>query len=101
MLGINVSTNEMITKNVYEGDKILFKEFQFTLNNNIDGAFNFYSDNGKLICNVPAEVSVMSMPPDGSGVTNYTKGDNVELLGMSLIKINSVNFVISDIRFNN
>jgi|TARA_B100001964_G_C13726333_1_gene376851 hypothetical protein len=98
--GTDVSTSEMITKSVDSGDKILFKNFQFTLDNRIEGALNFYSNKGKLMCNIPTELSVMSMPPDGSGATIYKKGDNIEFSGISLIKINSINFVISDIRFN-
>ena len=99
--GIDVSTNEMITKNVNIGDNILFKNFQFTLDNRIEGAFNFYSSKGKLMCHVPTEVSIRSMPPDGTGLTTYNKDESIEFSGMSLIKIQSINFVISDIRFNN
>ena len=90
----------MITKNIVSGDKILFKNTVFTLDNKIDGALNFYSRNEELICNAPTKLSVMSMPPDGSGKTNYTKDDNIKLSGISLIKINDINFVISDIQFN-
>ena len=53
------------------------------------------------MCNVPTDVSVMSMPPNGNGPITYKKGDNIEFSSMSLIKINSINFVISDIRYNN
>ena len=98
--GKDISTSEMITKSVDSGDKILFKNFQFTLDNSIEGALNFYSNKGKLMCNIPTELSVMSMPPDGSGATSYDKGDNIEFSGISLIKLNTINFVISDIRFN-
>ena len=98
--GVDVSINEMITKNVDTGDSILFKNFQFTLDNRIEGALNFYSSKGKLMCNVPTDVSVMSMPPNGNGPIMYKKGDDIDLPSMSLIKINSINFVISDIRFN-
>ena len=98
--GVDVSLNQMITKNIYSGDNILFKHFSFTLDNKIDGALNFYSKNGKLMCNIPTDLSVMSMPPDGSGITTWNKGDNIELSDISLIKIDSVNFVISDIIFN-
>ncbi len=99
--GADVSINEMTTKNVDIGDNILFKNVQFTLDNRIEGAFNFYSSKGKLMCNVPAEVSVMSMPPNGNGPIMYKKGDDIEFSNMSLVKINSINFVISDIKFNN
>ena len=91
----------MITKTLLSGDKILFKDFQFTVDNKIEGALNFYSMKGKLMCNAPTKLSVMSMPPDGSGATTYIEGDNIEFSGISLIKINSINFVISDIKFNN
>ena len=99
--GVDVSIDEMITKNVDIGDNVLFKNFQFTLDNRIEGALNFYSSKGKLMCNVPTDVSVMSMPPNGNGPIKYKKGNDIELSGMSLIKINSINFVVSDIRFNN
>jgi len=97
--GTDVSTNEMITKTLLSGDKILFKDFQFTLDNKIEGALNFYSMKGKLMCNTPTELSVMNMPPDGSGATTYMPDDNIEFSAISLIKINSINFVISDIKF--
>ena len=98
--GTDVSTNEMITKTLLSGDKILFKDFQFTLDNKIEGALNFYSMKGKLMCNTPTELSVMNMPPDGSGPTTYMPDDNIEFSAISLIKINSINFVISDIKVN-
>ena len=98
--GTDVSLKEMTTKNILSGEKILFKGFQFTLNNNIEeeNTLNFFSKKGKLICVAPSELSVMSMPPDGSGMTNYMQGDNIEISTMSLIKINSINFVISEIK---
>ena len=98
--GQAVSLSEMITKTVDSGDKILFKNFSFTLDNRVEGSLNFYSDNGKLMCNAPTKLSIMSMPPDGTGITNYNKGDNIEFIGITLIKIDSINFVISDILFN-
>ena len=42
----------------------------------------------------------MKMPPDGSGAVSYKKGEIVELPVMSMIKIESTNFVISNIRYN-
>tara|TARA_Y100000739_G_C20540774_1_gene433464 strand:- start:547 stop:1011 length:465 start_codon:yes stop_codon:yes gene_type:complete len=99
--GKDVLLNEMTTINVKSGDKILFKAFDFTLENNVDGALNFYSDNGRLMCNVPTKLSIMSMPPSGKGLTNYNKGDVVEISAMTLIKIESVNFVISNIIHKN
>ena len=99
--GQAVSLSEMITKSVNSGDIMLFKNFSFTLDNRLDGSLNFYSDNGKLMCNAPTKLSIMSMPPDGTGITNYNKGDNIEFSGITLIKIDSINFVISDIIFNN
>ena len=95
--GKDVSLNEMITINVKSGDKTLFKTFYFTLDNKADGALNFYSINGSLMCNAPTELSVMSMPPNGEGLNTYNAGDDFEISGMTLIKVNSINFVISDI----
>jgi hypothetical protein len=97
--GKDVSLNEMTTINVKSGNKILFKTFYFTLDNKIDGALNFYSDNGSLMCNAPTKLSIMSMPPNGDGLNTYNSGDDFEILGMTLIKINLINFVISDISF--
>ena len=99
--GKDISINEMITKNLNRGDNIEFKGYQFTLDNKIKDAFNFYSYNGALMCNIPTNLSVMSMPPDGNGLVTYEKGDDIELQGVTLIKLDSVNFVISDIRINN
>ena len=99
--GKDVSLNEMITINVESKDEILFKTFNFTLDNKVDGALNFYSNKGKLMCNAPTKLSIMSMPPNGSGLKAYNAGDDFEILGMTLIKINSINFVISDIVLNN
>jgi hypothetical protein len=98
--GKDVSLNEMITINVQSNDNILFKDFNFTLDNKVDGALNFYSDNGKLVCNTPTKLSIMSMPPTGNGLTIYNKGDNIVITGTTLIKINSINFVISNIKSN-
>ena len=95
--GKDVSLNEMITINVESKDKILFKTFYFTLDNKVDGALNFYSDNGSLMCNAPTKLSIMSMPPSGDGLNTYSAGDDFEISGMTLIKVNSINFVISDI----
>ena len=98
--GKDVSLNEMITINVQSNDSILFKDFNFTLDNKVDGALNFYTDNGKLVCNTPTNISLMSMPPTGNGLTTYNKGDNIVITGTTLIKINSINFVISNIQYN-
>ena len=83
--------------NVKSVEKILFKTFYFTLDNKVNGALNFYSENGNLMCNAPTKLSVMSMPPNGNGLNNYNAGDDFEISGMTLIKVNSINFVISDI----
>ena len=98
--GIEVSLQEMTTKNIPSGGKILFKGFQFTLNNKIEdvNTLNFFSKEGKLVCIAPDDLSIMSMPPDGSGMTTYMKGESIEISSMSLIKINSINFVISEIK---
>ena len=99
--GTDISINEMITKNLNRGDNIEFKGYQFTLDNKIENAFNFYSSNGVLMCNIPTNLSVMSMPPDGNGLAIYEKGDDIEIHGVILMKLDSVNFVISDIKLNN
>ena len=96
--GKDISLNEMITTNVKSGDKILFKTFNFTLDNKVDGALNFYIENGALMCNAPTELSIMSMPPNGDGLNTFNAGDNFEISGMTLIKVNSINFVISDFK---
>lgn len=99
--GTNVGFNEMITKTILSGDSLVFKNFEFTLNNNIEGAFNFYSNKSKLMSIAPTELSIMNMPPDGSSGINYIQGQKIEFSGISLIKINGVNFVISDIKTKN
>ena len=99
--GKDVSLNEMITINVQSNDNILFNDFNFTLDNKVDGALNFYSDSGNLMCNTSTNISLMSMPPDGNGLTTYNKGDNILITATTLIKINSINFVISNIKYNN
>ena len=98
--GKDVSLNEMTTINVLSNDNILFKDFNFTLDNKVNGALNFYSKNGSLMCNIPTNISLMSMPPTGNGLTAYNKGDNIVISGTTLIKINSINFVISNIKSN-
>ena len=96
--GKDVSLNEMTTINVKSGDKILFKNFNFTLENKVAGALNFYIDNGTLMCNAPTKLSTMSMPPNGNGLNTFRVGDNFEISAMTLIKVNSINFVISDFK---
>ena len=96
--GKDVSLNEMTTINVKSGDKILFKTFNFTLDNKVDEALNFYIDNGTLMCNAPTKLSIMSMPPNGDGLNTFSTGDTFEIPGMTLIKVNSINFVISDFK---
>ena len=98
--GKDVSLNEMTTINVLSNDNILFKGFNFTLDNKVNGALNFYSDNGSLMCNAPTKLSTMSMPPNGNGMKTYNAGDDFEISGMTLIKIDTINFVISDIKSN-
>ena len=99
--GKDVLLNEMTTINVKSRDKILFKNFYFTLDNNVDGALNFYSNNGSLICNIPTNLSIMSMPPNGKGLIHYNKGDEIEITAMTLIKIDTINVVISNIILGN
>tara|TARA_B100001758_G_scaffold247960_1_gene269229 strand:- start:12014 stop:12466 length:453 start_codon:yes stop_codon:yes gene_type:complete len=96
--GKDVSLNEMATINVKSGDKILFKNFNFTLNNKVDEALNFYIDNGSLMCTAPTKLSTMSMPPDGEGLQTFNSGESFELSGMTLIKVDSISFVISDFK---
>ena len=96
--GKDVSLNEMTTINIQSNDNILFKDFNFTLNNKVDGALNFYSKNGGLMCNAPTKLSIMSMPPNGNGLKTYSAGDDFEISGMTLVKVNSINFVISNIK---
>ena len=98
--GKDVSLNEMTTINVEARDNILFKDFNFTLDNKVDGAFNFYSENGSLMCNTPTNLSLMSMPPNGNGLTSFNEGENILISGTTLLKINSTNFVISNIKSN-
>ena len=95
--GKDVSLNEMRTINVTIGEKTLFKNFYFTLENKVEGGFNFFSKNGNLMCTAPAKLSIMSMPPNGQGLNTYKAGENFEINGMTLIKIDSINFVITDI----
>ena len=96
--GQDVSLNEMININVQAGESIIFKNFNFTLDNKLEGALNFYSENGKLMLLTPTELSAMNMPPDGNGITKYKIGENIEISGTTLIKVNSISFVISNIR---
>ena len=98
--GKDVSLNEMTTINVQSNDNILFKDFNFTLDNKVDGALNFFSNKGSLMCNAPTKLSIMSMPPNGNGLKTYSAGDDFEISGMTLIKVNSINFVISNIKSN-
>ena len=98
--GKDVSLNEMITINVQSNDNILFKDFNFTLDNKVDGALNFYSNKGSLMCNAPTKLFIMSMPPNGNGLKTYSAGDDFEISGMTLIKVNSINFVISNMKSN-
>ena len=98
--GTEVSLNEMTTINVEARDNILFKDFNFTLDNKVDGALNFYSENGSLMCNTPTNLSLMSMPPNGNGLTSFNEGENILISGTTLLKINSKNFVISNIKSN-
>ena len=98
--GKDVSLNEMTTINVQSNDNILFKDFNFTLDNKVDGALNFFSNKGSLMCNAPTKLSIMSMPPNGNRLKTYSAGDDFEISGMTLIKVNSINFVISNIKSN-
>ena len=48
------------------------------------------------MCNSPTNLSVMNMPPNGEGLKIYRAGDNFPIFGITLVKIRSTNFVISD-----
>ena len=96
--GKDVSLNEMTTINIQNNDNVLFKDFNFTLDNKVDGALNFYSNKGSLMCNAPTRLSTMSMPPNGNGLKTYNAGDDFEISEMTLIKVKSINFVISNIK---
>tara|TARA_B100001142_G_scaffold106799_1_gene108631 strand:- start:104 stop:3169 length:3066 start_codon:yes stop_codon:yes gene_type:complete len=99
-VGTNISINDMITKSLSSGKEILFKDSRFTLNNPNNSAFNFYTSKGILKCIPPTDVDVMSMPPDGRGATAYMRGDTIEITGTTLINVNTLKFVISDIQYN-
>ena len=98
--GKDVSLNEMTTINVLSNDNILFKDFNFTLDNKVNGALNFYSKNGSLMCNAPTKLSTMSMPPNRNGLKTYNTGNDFEISEMTLIKVDTINFVISNIKSN-
>ena len=98
--GKDVSLNEMTTINIQNNDNVFFKDFNFTLDNKVNGALNFYSNKGSLMCNAPTKLSTMSMPPNGNGLKTYNTGDDFEISAMTLIKVNSTNFVISNIKSN-
>ena len=98
--GKDVSLNEMVSIVIKSGDIVEFNGIDITLDNKVDGALNFNSSNGSLFCIAPTKLSKMSMPPNGEGLINYNSGDNFEVSGMTLIKINSVNLVISDIKID-
>tara|TARA_B100000401_G_C52753658_1_gene694503 strand:+ start:36 stop:488 length:453 start_codon:yes stop_codon:yes gene_type:complete len=94
--GIDVSLNEMTTINIKSGDVVLFKKVNFTFNNHVDGALNFYVEDDNLMCSSPTNLSVMNMPPNGEGLKIYRAGDKFPIFGITLVKIRSTNFVISD-----
>ena len=96
--GKDVSLNEMVSIVIKSGDIVEFNGIDITLDNKVNGALNFNSYNGSLICIAPTKLSKMSMPPNNEGLINYNSGDNFEVSGMTLIKMNSVNLVISDIK---
>ena len=98
--GKDVSLNEMVSIVIKSGDIVEFNGINITLDNKVNGALNFNSSNGSLFCIAPTKLSKMSMPPNGEGLINYNSGDNFEVSGMTLIKMNSVNLVISDIKID-
>jgi len=100
--GTNVDISNMIVADVVKGSIIRFdyKNMDFTLDNTQEGALNFYSNNLELYCVASSEISTMSMPPNGNGLTTYNAGDDFEITGMTLIKVDTINFVISNIKSN-
>ena len=98
--GKDVSLNEMVSIVIKSGDIVEFNGIDITLDNKVDGALNFNSYNGSLIGIAPTKLSTMSMPPNGEDLIYHKAGDNFEVSGMTLIKINSVNLVISDIKID-
>ena len=98
--GKEVSLADMTTKNITSNNELRFKNVLFTLDNEKKEAINFYSKEGKLMCSAPINLSAMKMPPDAKGLTEYKSGENFEISGTTLIKFDSINFVISNIQYS-
>ena len=90
----------MTTMVIKSGDIVEFNGIDITLDNKVDGALNFNSSNGLLMCLAPTKLSTMSMPPNGEDSIVYNLGDIFEISGSTLIKIKSVNFFISEIKID-
>lgn len=99
--GTNVDVSDMIVADVVKGSIIRFnyKNMDFTLDNTQEGALNFYSNNMELYCVANSEISTMSMPPNGTGPTNYINGDTIVIKEMTLITIDSVKFVVNNFQY--
>ena len=92
--GTNVSASEMLHLSLTDHSQIDFVGKILTLNNNIDGAINFFSRNDSIFCNAPTSLILMSMPPK-PGVRPAMIDANTEfyVTPMSLLKFESVNIM--------
>ena len=97
--GTDVAVNQMITKHLSSEETLVFKDYEFTFNIPKEGALNFSSQEGKLMCETSFELSIKSMPPDGKGGKSYFGGDGFEVAPMTLITIGSTKFLIKDIKY--
>ena len=92
--GTNVSASEMLHLSLTDHSQIDFVGKILTLNNNIDGAINFFSRNDSIFCNAATSLILMSMPPK-PGVRPAMIDANTEfyVTPMSLLKFESVNIM--------
>ena len=97
--GTGVAVNQMITKHLSSEETLVFKDYEFTFNIPKEGAVNFSSQQGKLMCETSFELSIKSMPPDSKGGKSYFVGDRFEVSPMTLITIGSTKFLIKDIKY--
>ena len=97
--GTDVAVNQMITKHLSSEETLVFKDYEFTFNIPKEGALNFSSQEGKLMCETSFELSIKSMPPDGKASKSYFRGDHFEVSPMTLITIGSTKFLIKDIKY--
>ena len=97
--GTDVAVNQMITKHLSSEETLVFNDYEFTFNIPKEGALNFSSQDGKLMCETSFELSIKSMPPDGKTGKSYFWGDHFEVSPMTLITIGSTKFLIKDIKY--